>query len=87
MMDAHTIMKHPVSTEKALRLMESENKLTFVVDLKATKQDIKGAMETLFKVKVTKVRTLVTFKGKKKAYITLAKETPALDVATQLGLM
>ncbi len=87
MKDPYGVVKHPVSTEKALRLMESENKLTFIVDLRATKPEIKQAMESLFKVKVAKVRTLITLKGKKKAYITLAKETPAIDVATQLGLM
>ena len=31
------IIKHPLQTEKAVRLMESDNKLTFIVDLKAKK--------------------------------------------------
>ncbi len=81
------IIKYPISTEKAVRLMESDNKLTFIVDLKSKKQDIKKALEEMFQVKVVKVTTLITPEGKKKAYVKLSKETPALDVATKLGLM
>lgn len=81
------MIKHPIATEKAIRLMEAENKLVFVVDEKATKPEIKKAIETMFKAKVSAVNTLHTIKGQKRAYITFAKETPAIDIATQLGLM
>jgi large subunit ribosomal protein L23 len=81
------MIKYPIATEKAIRLMEAENKLVFVVDEKATKPEIKKAIETMFKAKVTAVNTLHTIKGQKRAYITFAKETPAIDIATQLGLM
>ena len=67
--------------------MEKENKLVFVVDLKANKSEIKKAIEELFKVKVTKVNTEVSPKGEKRAYIKLSMETPAIDIATELGLM
>lgn len=87
MIENYQILKYPISTEKAVRLMESENRLTFIVDRKATKEKIKKAIEELFKVKVIKVNTLNTMKGKKKAYIKLAKENPAIDIATQFGLM
>ncbi len=82
-----SIIKYPLSTEKSLRLMESENKLVFVVDRRATKQEIKQEVERLFKVKVTKINLLLTPKGLRKAYITLSPETPAIDVATQMGMM
>ena len=65
------IIKHPLQTEKAVRLMESDNKLTFIVDLKAKKNEIKKAIEEMFQVKVTKVNTIVTPEGKKKAYVKL----------------
>jgi len=81
------MIKHPIATEKAIRLMEAENKLVFVVDEKATKPEIKKAIETMFKAKVTAVNTLHTIRGQKRAYVTFAKETPAIDIATQLGLM
>ena len=87
MKDKYQIIKHPVSTEKAVRLMESENKLTFIVDRKSNKQEIKKALEELFKIKVIKINTLILASGKKKAYIKLSPETPAIDIATQLGLI
>ncbi|MGM5485279.1 MAG: 50S ribosomal protein L23 [Nanobdellota archaeon] len=80
-------IKYPLSTEKSIRMMESENKLGFIVDMKANKSEIKEAIEKLFEVKVDKVNTVVTTNGKKKAYVKLNEETPAIDVATQLGLM
>ena len=86
-MDPYKVIKHPLSTEKGIRLMESENKLVFAVDRKANKTEIKKAIEEAFKVKVSKVNTLITPKGEKKAYIKLSDETPAIDVVTQLGLM
>lgn len=86
-MENHIVLKHPLATEKSIRLMESENKLVFVVDKKATKQDIKKAVEEMFKAKVTAVNTLHAVTGEKRAYITLAKETPAIDIATSLGIM
>jgi len=86
-MDAYQTIKHPVSSEKAIRLMESENKLVFVVDEKATKADVKKAIEELFKAKVNAVNTLHTMRGQKRAYVTFAKETPAIDIATSLGMM
>ncbi len=81
------IIKYPLATEKSIRLMESENKLVFVVDKKATKPEIKKAIETMFKAKVTNVNTLNSVTGEKRAYITFAKETPAIDIATSLGIM
>ena len=68
-------------------MMEIENKLVLIVDRKATKNDIKKSVEELFKVKVLKVSTLNTPDNLKKAYILLSSETPAIDVATKLGLM
>ncbi|MEK6835593.1 MAG: 50S ribosomal protein L23 [Nanoarchaeota archaeon] len=81
------IIKHPVSTEKAVRLMEADNKLVFMVERKATKQDIKKEIEKMFDVKVVKVNTLINAYGEKKAYVKLSKENKAIDVATKLGFM
>ena len=86
-MDPYTIIKYPLSTEKSLRLMESENKLIFIVDRKAKKPEIKNAVEIMFKVKVLKVNTFITTDGKKKAYVQFAANSPAIDIATDLGLM
>ncbi|MBU1245582.1 MAG: 50S ribosomal protein L23 [Nanoarchaeota archaeon] len=85
-MEPYKTLKYPLATEKAVRIMEVENKLVFRVDEKATKKDVKKAIEELFKVKVIKVTTLNDRKGKK-AYVSLSIDTPAIDVATQLGLI
>ncbi|MCF7861103.1 50S ribosomal protein L23 [Candidatus Woesearchaeota archaeon] len=81
------IIKQPMSTEKSIRLMEAENKLIFVVDRKATKADIKKEMEERFKVKVTSVNVQLSNRGIKKAYVRFSDENPAIDIATQLGLL
>lgn len=81
------IIKHPLATEKSIRLMESENKLAFIVDRSANKAQIKEEIEKLFDVKVVKVHTLNTPDNQKKAYVTFASESPAIDIATKLGLM
>lgn len=86
-MDNHTTIKYPLSTEKSLRLMESQNKIIFVVDIAATKHDIKNAVETLFKAKVSNVNTFITSHNEKRAYVQFSKETPAIEIATNLGLM
>ena len=86
-MDPYKIIKHPLSTEKSIRLMESENKLIFVVDKRATSLQVQKAIEALFKVKVDKVNTFITQAGEKRAYVKFNPETPAIDIATQLGLM
>jgi large subunit ribosomal protein L23 len=62
----YDIIVSPVITEKATNLTE-QNKVVFRVSPKATKPQIKEAVEKLFDVKVTGVNTLVT-KGKKKIF-------------------
>lgn len=79
-------VKYPLATEKSIRLMEAENKLIFVVDITASKAEIKNAIEELFKAKVEKINTFIS-KGQKRAYVKFGKETPAIDIATNLGLM
>ena len=52
------IIKAPVITEKSTRLSQEENKYVFKVDSKATKNQIKKAVETIFKVKVVDITTI-----------------------------
>ena len=85
-MDNYKIVKYPLSTEKSIRLMESQNKLVFVVDVDADKKMIKKAVEEMFKAKVKDVNVYVQ-KGEKRAYVKFSQETQAIDIATQLGLM
>ena len=85
--ESYSIIKYPLSTEKSLRLMESENKLIFVVEKKDKKAEIKKAIEEIFKAKVLKINTLITQDGYKRAYVKFSMETPAIDIATNMGLM
>ncbi|NMB01604.1 MAG: 50S ribosomal protein L23 [Firmicutes bacterium] len=55
-MDARDIIKRPIITEKSTDLI-AENKYTFEVDLRATKLQVKAAVEEIFDVKVQKVNT------------------------------
>lgn len=81
------VIKHPLNTEKGIRLMESENTLVFVVDKSATKKSIKTAIEQLLGCHVKNVRTINTHLGEKRAYVQFAQDTPAIDIATNLGMM
>lgn len=80
------VIKYPVSTEKGIKLMETENKLIFVVEESASKRDIKEAVEQMFNIKVEKVNTFIS-QGKKKAYVKLGPDVQAINVATQMGLI
>ncbi len=81
------IIIRPVTSEKAVRLMELNNTLTLIVDRRADKQKIKKEVENLFKVKVEKVNTLNTTKNEKKAYVKLTKDYNAIDIGAELGMI
>ena len=55
----YNVLRRPVITEKGMGVKEVENTLVFEVELRATKTEVKQAVETLFKVKVVGVRTSV----------------------------
>lgn len=74
MRNPHDVIVKPVVTEKSMGLME-ENKYTFFVNRAANKIEIKYAVEQLFKVKVTDVRTM-TVKGKLKRQGKTQGKTP-----------
>lgn len=94
------ILKSPVVTEKSVLLKEATSEegdaqvLTFKVDKKADKEEIRAAVEEIFGVKVDKIRT-VNYEGKmkrrgrqegrrasfKKAYVTLKAGEPTVDYA------
>lgn len=84
--DALRIVIRPYVTEKTFDLIERQNKLCFLVDLKASKKKIKSAIETLYQVKVSSVNTAITVIGKK-AFVRLSPESPASDLASKLGLV
>ena len=86
-MDPNEVISHPLMTESASLMMEKDNKLTFIVNLKAAKSDVKRAVEQLYEVKVDKVTMLITPQGEKKAFVKLNPEYKASDVAIKLGIL
>jgi ribosomal protein L23 len=76
----------PVTSEKAVKLIDIENTLIFETGRRETRDMIKQEVEKLFSVKVKGIRTLIRH-NKKFAYVTLTKQTPAIDVATKLGMI
>ncbi len=81
------IIKSPFVTEKVTGMIDSNDTLEFLVDIRATKPEIKKALEDLYNVEIMAVRTMITSRGQKKAIVKLAGEGSANELATRLGLL
>lgn len=86
-LDRFSIIKHPLTTESAMKKIEDNNTLVFIVDLKANKIQIEMAVKKLYQIGVQSVNTLVRPDGQKKAYVRLAPDYDALDVANKIGII
>jgi len=76
----------PITSEKAVKMLELDNTMLFETPREATKPEIKKEVETVFSVKVVSVRTHLKT-NRKYAYVKLNKANPAIDVATKLGMI
>jgi len=81
------VVKYPLLSEDAVTLLESENKITFMVNINSDKHDIKRAIQELYEVRVQDVRTLITPEGEKKAFVKLTPDFKASDLAVRLGIL
>ena len=81
------VISYPVMSEDTVKLIEAENKITFIIDARANKNDVRRAVEELYEVQVTKVHTLTAPDGRKKAYVKLSPESKASDLAVKLGIL
>merc|ERR1712129_38343 len=86
-LDQYQILKFPLTTESAMKKIEDNNTLVFIVDKRANKPQIKYAVKKLYDIDVSKVNTLVRPDGSKKAYVRLAPDYDALDVANKIGII
>ncbi|NVM53918.1 MAG: 50S ribosomal protein L23 [Candidatus Helarchaeota archaeon] len=86
MVEPHSIIVQPVMSEASFEMLERENKLTFIVRRTANKHLIRWAVQKLYEVRVVKVNTLILPDGRKKAYVRLAPESNAVDLATKLNI-
>ncbi len=76
----------PVTSEKAVRIIDLENTLIFEVDKRQNKTELKKEIEEEFKVKVESVNSLIR-RNKKYIYVKLNAKNPAIDVATKMGMI
>ncbi len=77
---------HPYVTEKATTQAEANNILQFIVDDTDTKDKVKKEIEALYNVKVRRVNTMLTMKGKKKAIVVFEEPNTATELASRLGI-
>ncbi|XP_035583962.1 60S ribosomal protein L23a-like [Zalophus californianus] len=84
-LDHYAIIKFFLTTESAMKKTE-DNTLVFIVDVKANKHQIKQAVKKLYDIDVAKVNTLIRPDGEK-AYVRLAPDYDALDVANKIGII
>jgi large subunit ribosomal protein L23 len=81
------VLKHPYVTEKAMMTLEKGNKLQFLVDMNATKKQIRLEIEKTFEQDVTGVTTAITMHGEKKAVVSFANDKAAEEILSRLGIM
>jgi len=80
-------LMYPIATEKAINMIEKNNIITYVVDMRSTKKEIKEEFEKEFNVKVERVSIIREPINRKKAYIKLNPEYKASDIALKLKLI
>ncbi|QYZ79102.1 50S ribosomal protein L23 [Methanofollis formosanus] len=81
------VLKHPYVTEKAMMMLENENKVQVLVERSASKAEIKREVEKAFEQPVKSVRTMMTMKGQKKAIINFENDNAAEEILSRLGVM
>ncbi len=81
----HRVVLHAYVTEKSMDEMERLNKLEFAVDRRATRAEIKRAVEGLYQCKVAKVNTKIVREGKI-ATVTFTKDFSAEDIGSRAGV-
>merc|ERR1711868_70444 len=87
-LDRYQILKYPLTTESAMKKIEENNTLVFIVDVRASKMQIKEAIKRMYEpIDVSKINTLVRPDGQKKAYVHLTQDFDALDVANKIGII
>ncbi|XP_064221806.1 large ribosomal subunit protein uL23-like [Aotus nancymaae] len=86
-LDHYAIIKFPLTTESTTKKIEDNNTLVFIVDVKANKHQIKQAVKKLYDIDAAEFNTLIRPDGEKKAYVQLAPDYDALDIANKIGII
>ncbi|GAB4827984.1 60S ribosomal protein L23A [Ancistrocladus abbreviatus] len=58
-LDHYQILKYPLTTESAMKKIEDNNTLVFIVDIRADKKRIKDAVKKMYDIQAKKVNTLI----------------------------
>jgi len=80
------ILIKPLMTEKAVKMIELENKIAFLVSRNSNKKGIKKEFESTFEAKIDSINIMIR-KNQKIAFIKLKPESNAANVARKLGVM
>ncbi|XP_037672138.1 60S ribosomal protein L23a-like [Choloepus didactylus] len=86
-LDHCAIIKLPLTSESAMKKIDDNNTVVFIVDVKANKHQVNQAVKKFYDIDVAKVNTLIRPDGEKKAYVRLAPDYDALDVANKIGII
>ncbi|XP_955378.1 60S ribosomal protein l25, putative [Theileria annulata] len=86
-LDKFSIVRYPLTTESAMKMIEELNTLVFVVDPRANKAKVAKAVSQLYDITPVHVNTLIRPDGQKKAFVRLSADQDALDVANKIGII
>ncbi|KAH6820979.1 ribosomal protein L23AB [Perilla frutescens var. hirtella] len=86
-LDHYQILTYPLTTESAMKKIEDNNTLVFIIDIRADKKKIKDTVKKMYDIQTKKVNTLIRPDGTKKGYVRLTPDYDALDVANKIGII
>lgn len=86
-LDDLSVLRYVVMTEKAIQMIETQNKLVFIVDRRKGKSEIKRAVEKAFESRVKEINTMIDQEGRKKAFIKFREPGQAGEIAIRLGII
>jgi large subunit ribosomal protein L23 len=79
-------VKHPHVTEKTVDKMDFDNKMVFICDSEARKEEIVDELETQYNIDIGAINTMVTTSGEKKAEVQLTDDHDAQEIASRIGV-
>jgi large subunit ribosomal protein L23Ae len=86
-LDHFAIIKNPMNTESAMKKVEDDNTLVFLVDVRANKYQIRDAVKKMYGIDCVKINTLIRPDGLKKAFVRLPSDNDATEIASKIGFI
>lgn len=87
LIDPFGTLRFVLMTEKAVQMIETQNKLVFIVNRRSDKKEIKQAIEQAFQSSVKHVNTMIDESGRKKAFVKFKEPGQAGEIAIRLGII